>query len=116
MRVYTYVESDPISRKMAGTKLRGLHVTYPSLLPHAAIKAFDKRLPQDVSMVNFLFLENLVVRHGLVNLLGGSSEGQSVSKAGRQRGIADPRFNFFYDLVRITKFFQTSPLLYLFEK
>ena len=32
--------------------------------------------------------------------------------------MADPRFQFFYDLVRITNFFRrerTSPLLYIFE-
>ena len=41
-----------------------------------------------------------------------------MSRAGKQRGMADSRFRFFYDLVRITNFFQreqTSPLLYLFE-
>ena len=104
--MYTYVDRDPISRKMARTKLQGLRTTYPTLLMDAAVKAFDKRLPQNISLVSPLFLGNLVVRHRPVDLLGGSWECLSVSLAGEQRGMADPRFKFFYDLVRITNFFQ----------
>ena len=103
VRMYTYVDRDPISRKMAWTKLRWLQSAYPTLLMDATVQAFDKRLSQNISLVGPLFLGNLVVRHGLVDLLGGSWECQSVNKAGEQRGMADPRFIFFYNLVRITK-------------
>lgn len=68
-------------------------------------------------MVNPLFLGNLVVRHNLVALLGGSWECQSVSKAGRQQGLEDPRFEYVYNLIRITNYFQLeqiAPLLCLF--
>ena len=53
-----------------------------------------------------------------VDLLGGSWECQSVSRAGRQLGAMDPRFTYFYDLVRIINFFQreqTSPMVYILE-
>ena len=41
-----------------------------------------------------------------------------MSRAGRQRGATDPRFRFFYDLVRIVNFFQreqATPIVYLLE-
>ena len=41
-----------------------------------------------------------------------------MSKAGRQLGATDPRFRFFYDLVRIVNFFQreqASPMVYILE-
>ena len=41
-----------------------------------------------------------------------------MSRAGRQMGAMDPRFTFFYDLVRIINFFQrerTSPMVYILE-
>ena len=59
-----------------------------------------------------------MARYGPVDLLGGSWECQSVSRAGRQLGAEDPRFTFFYDLVRIINFFQReqeSPMLYILE-
>ena len=118
MRVYTYVDSDPVSRKIARSKLQILKSTYPTLLSDAAIKAFDKRLPQSISLISPLFLSNLVVKHGPIDLLGGSWECHNVSRARHQRGLEDPRFRFFYDMVRVTNFLQweqTSPLLYLFE-
>ena len=70
----------------------------PSLLATSG-KGFDKRQPQDISLVSPLFLENLVVRHRPVDQLGGSWECQSVSQAGERQGMADPHFKFFYDLM-----------------
>ena len=40
----------------------------------STVKAFDKRLPQDVSFVSNLFLGNLVVRHRSVDLLVAGPE------------------------------------------
>ena len=63
-------------------------------------------------------MATLVATNGPVDLLGCSWECQSVSRAGRQMGAMDPRFTFFYDLVRIINFFQreqTSPLIYILE-
>ena len=65
-----------------------------------------------------LFLQQLMATNGPVDLLGGKWECQSVSRAGRQRGAMDPRFRFFYDLVRAVNFLQreqSAPLLYIVE-
>ena len=105
IRCYTYVDRDAISRKIAKTVFQQLQLQYPELLPDVAVKAFDKRLPQSISLCSALFLGNLVTRHGPVDLLGGSWECQSVSRAGKQTGAMDPRFQFFYDLLRIIDFF-----------
>ena len=105
IRCYTYVDKDPISRRIALTTLKALQRQYPLQLPDAAIRSFDKRLPQDISQGSVTFLEGLLQFNGPVDLLGGSWECQSVSRAGRQLGAMDPRFKFFYDLVRIVNFF-----------
>ena len=49
VRCYTYVNKDPISRKIARATLQSLQRQYSELLPNAAINAFDKTLPQNVS-------------------------------------------------------------------
>ena len=75
--------------------------TYPDQLSDAANKSFDKRLPQDVSPVSPLFLGNLVVRHGSVDLLEEGWECRSFGKAGR----SGPRFKVFNGLVRMWNYF-----------
>ena len=53
-----------------------------------------------------------------MDLIGGSWECQSVSRAGHKLGALDPRFAYFYDMVRILNFFQreqTSPFIYILE-
>ena len=91
IRCYTYVDKDPVSRQMARSVLAALQLQYPKQLSDAAIKSFDKRLPQDISQCSLTFLEGLLELNGPVDLLGGSWECQSVSRAGRQRGAMDPR-------------------------
>lgn len=80
--------------------------------------AFDKRLLQSISAVSQLFLASLMVAHGPLDVLGGSWECKSVSRAGRQIGAMDPRFQYFYNLVCIINFFQReqqSPMVYILE-
>ena len=72
VRCYTYVDRDHISRKIATAVLQALQHQYPTLLPDSAIRGFDKRLPQNISMCSELFLHQLVSTNGLVDLLGGS--------------------------------------------
>lgn len=118
IRCYTYVDKDATSRKIAKATLSALMLQYPSLLPASAINSFDKKLPQDISQCTTPFLEQLISSNGPVDLIGGSWECQSVSRAGRQRGAEDPRFRYFYDLVRILNFFQreqSSPPVYILE-
>ena len=87
-------------------KFRYIKHPYTELLPDAAINAFDKRLPQNVSQCSTTLLRELIANNGPVSMLGGGWECQSVSRAGRQRDTMDPRFHYFYDLVRIINFFQ----------
>ena len=67
--------------------------------------ASTKRIPQAVSLVSSLFLADIFVQHGSMDLLGASWECESISRAGRQQGAMDPRFQNFYDMVRIINFF-----------
>ena len=90
VRCYAYVDRDVTSRRIATAVLQKLQLQYPQQLNDTAIRAFDKRLPQSVSLSNSLFQSNLVTRHGLVDLLGGNWECQSVNRAGCQ--TMDPRF------------------------
>ena len=83
IRCYTYVDKDPISRRIARIVLKTLQLQYPKQLSDAAIRSFDKRLPQDISRCSITFLEGLLEFNGPVDLLGGSWECQSVSRAGR---------------------------------
>lgn len=94
IRCYMYVDRDVTSRCIAREVLTQLQRQHTNELPAAAILSFDKRLPQSVSLVSSLFLSDLVVRHGPVDLLGASWECQSVSRAGRQQRAMDPRFQF----------------------
>ena len=118
VRCYTYVDWDAVSRRIATSVLRALQQQYPTQLRESAIAVFDKRLPQNISRCSSTFLTQLTTHNGLVDLLGGSWECQSVSRARRQRGAMDPRFKYFYDLVRIINFFQmdqATPLVYILE-
>ena len=48
IRCYTYVDKDPVSRNIARSVLVALQLQYPTQLSDAAIKSFEKRLPQDI--------------------------------------------------------------------
>ena len=45
IRCYTYVDKDPISRRIAQSVLKSLQLQYPKQLSDAAIRSFDKKLP-----------------------------------------------------------------------
>ena len=95
IRCYTYVDRDATSRRIAKTVLQNLQRQRPNQLPDTATQSFEKRLPQFISLCNILFLANLVARNRPVDLLGGSWECQSVSKARRRQGAMDLRFKSF---------------------
>ena len=106
VRIYTYIARDPVNRKIARHILLQLQLQHQKLILQSAIESFDRMyMPQDISLVGPAALTNLVAHYGLVDILGGSWECQSVSRAGRCRGVEDPRFRFFFDLVRIINFF-----------
>ena len=56
VRCYTYVDKDPVSRRIARAVLQSLQQQYPTQLSDAAIQAFDKRLPQNVSLCSSTLL------------------------------------------------------------
>ena len=60
IRCYTYVDKDPVSRTIACSVLAALQLQYPTQLSDAAVKSFDKRLPQDISQCSLTFLERLL--------------------------------------------------------
>ena len=112
------MDRDPVSRRIAHAVFHSLQQQYPTELKDSAITAFDWRLPHKVNQCSENSLMQLVTHNGPVDLLGGSWECQSVSRAGGQRGAMDPRFKYFYDLVRIINFFQrdkATPLIYILE-
>ena len=74
IRCYTYVDKDPVSRTIARSVLAALQLQYPKQLLEAAIKSFDKRLPQDISQCSLTFPERLLEFNGPVDFLGGSWE------------------------------------------
>ena len=78
---YTYVDQDPIIWRIAKTHffflffkelVQQLQRQYPHQLPKTALLAFDKRLSQTVECISNLLFGNLAIRHGPVDLLGGS--------------------------------------------
>ena len=119
VRVYTYIDRDPVSRKIARHVLLQLQLQYPKLILQSAIESFDRvYMPKNISLIGPAALTNLVAQYGPVDILGESWECQSGSRVGRCRGVEDPRFIFFFDLVRIINFFQKhqeSPMVYLRE-
>ena len=118
VRLVTYVDKDPVSRRIAGGVLEGLQRQHPELLSLEAIKGFDRRLPQDISQIGSGELTNLIARNGMVDMVVGGWECQPVSKAGRGEGLKDPRFDYFYDMVGITNFLQREQRrqpIHLFE-
>ena len=118
IRCYTYVDKDDVSRRVAAAVLRKLQDQFQDQLSDAALLGFDDRLPQNIDQCSPTFLTNLVANHGPVDLLGASWECQSVSCAGNRKGIHDPRFRFFFNMVEIINFFQReqkSPLIYILE-
>ena len=72
IRCYTYVDKDSVSRTIARSVLATLQLLYPTQLSDAAVKSFDKRLPQDISQCSLTFVERLLEFNGPVDLLGGS--------------------------------------------
>ena len=107
VRVYTYIDHDRVSRKVTRHILLQLQLQHPKPILQSAIESFDRMcMPQDNSLVRPAALTNLVAHYGPVDILGGSWECQSECRAGRCRGVEDPRFRFFFDLVRIINFFQ----------
>ena len=98
---YTSIEIDDVSRAIARKTLSDLQSEYPGQLPDRAIRAYNKRLPQDIRLVTENDLIQLVHNNGPVHLLCGGWECQPMSMAGNKRGFNDERFTSFLDMVKI---------------
>ena len=73
VRVYTYIDRDPVCRKIARHVLLQLQLQHPKLILQSAIECFDRMyMPQDSSLVGPAALTNLVAHYGPVEILGGS--------------------------------------------
>lgn len=115
---YTSIEIDDISRAIARKFLSDLQSEYPGQLPDKAIRGYNKRLPQDITLVNENDLIRLVQINGPLHFLCGGWECRSMSLAGHQRGLDDERFLPFLDMVKILNFLQSEQYpkpLFLFE-
>ena len=115
---YTTVEIDDISRMMANKTISDLQEEYPGQLPDKAIRGHNKRLPQNISLVGESDLSTLILNKGPIDFICGGWECQSMSMAGKHKGMDDDRFTPFLDMVRTLNFLQKnqiSPPLYLFE-
>ena len=64
VRCYTYVDKDSINRRIVRTVLNNLQQQYSVQLSNSATRSFDKQLPWSISLINSLFLSNLVARNG----------------------------------------------------
>ena len=116
IRCYIYVNHDPISRRIAKEVLQHLQRQYPDQLPLSATLVLKETTPISRCIGNILQHWQFVTRHGLVDLLGGSWECQSVNRAGKQQGAEHLGFRYFFNLVAIINFLwreQASPLNYL---
>ena len=67
VRVYTYADRDPVSRKIARHVLLQLQLQHPNLILSSTIQSFDRMyMPQDISLVGPAALTNLVAHYGPV--------------------------------------------------
>ena len=87
-------------------------------MPDKAIRGHNKRLPQNISLVGESDLSTLILNKGPIDFICGGWECQSMSMAGKHKGMDDDRFTPVLDMVRTLNFLQKnqiSPPLYLFE-
>ena len=106
------------AQSVAKMLLPKLHLRFPTQLPLSAIKGFDIHLPRDIGTLTNDHLLHLTRSKGLVDFILGGWECHMISAASKLQGIHDPRFTYFFDLVRSTNYLskiQEHPLLYLFE-
>ena len=106
VKCYTSVEIDDTSRAIARCVLGKLQAEYPGQLPDSAIRAYNKRLPQDVSLIQERDLVSLVQYNGPIRFICGGWEFQPMSLAGMHGGMEDQRFNGFLDIIKILNFLQ----------
>ena len=102
---YTFIDIDANVHVVVRVFVRKLRLRYPHLLPVSALHGFDARLPHNVRLISNLQLANFVARHGPIDMFGAGFPCQPFSAAGPNRGIQDARFQLFFEVVRMPKWF-----------
>ena len=111
---YIWHDTCPRARALAGTLLPKLIRRFPGQLSAEAIQGFASKLPFDIRLTGAMQLANL----GQIDVVVGGWECQSMSRAGRRRGMEDRRASYFFDLERCLKHLQerqAHPPVYILE-
>ena len=108
LRKYTYIDKDKKAAAVATEFVAKLAMRYPTQLSQEAIQGFNKLCPQHMEEIGPNELENLVVRHGGIDIVCGGFNCQSLSQAGQKKGAEDMRFGSFYHLVSMLNWCQNK--------
>ncbi|CAI7864533.1 unnamed protein product [Closterium sp. NIES-54] len=97
VRRWTYVEKEPVVRRMAEHHARNLQAEYPELLSERVIREAMGGTTHDVKEIS----EAEVASWGQIDLLVAGWECQGVSWAGKGKGEGDQRTRLMEELFRI---------------
>ncbi|CAI7888267.1 unnamed protein product [Closterium sp. NIES-53] len=97
VKEWIYVEKDTRVRKMAENYAKKLQEEYPELLGEEVIERAMRGTVRDVRHIT----RDMVRSWGHVDLLVAGWECQGVSRAGKGKGMEDPRGALLLDLLRI---------------
>ncbi|CAI5973665.1 unnamed protein product [Closterium sp. NIES-65] len=97
VKEWIYVEKDTRVRKMAENHAKKLQEEYPELLGEEVIERAMRGTVRDVRHIT----RDMVRSWGHVDLLVAGWECQGVSRAGKGKGMEDPRGALLLDLLRI---------------
>ncbi|CAM6115131.1 unnamed protein product [Calypogeia fissa] len=114
VRKYFYVERDEIARQVSLRHVAQLMQRYPELLPRSATRGYQHALPSDIALLGAPDLE----RVGPVDLVIAGWPCQGHTRAGRGKGLQDPRSGMFYEMLRVLWYlqeFQARPPTYILE-
>jgi site-specific DNA-cytosine methylase len=101
---YVYVDIDDAARQVAKHHSWGLRVWFPELLTTIAILSAFSSLTGDISLIS----EKDLYWLGHVDLVIAGWPCQGMSMVGNQNGLQDGRSSWFYDMVRVIRYLQTS--------
>jgi hypothetical protein len=105
---YFYVDSDPIARQVATSRMREFTTRFPQQLATTAWKASFTFLPFDIQLIQKKHMELL----GPIDLIISSWECQGFSTAGFGEGLNDTKSGLFTDMIRLIHWAQSiSPTL-----
>ncbi len=108
VRMYFYVDIDPIARQLVASKMMELTARFPQQFITTAWKANFTFLPFDIQLILNKHMELL----GSMDLIILSWECQGFSMAGFGKGLNDTRFGLFTDMIPLITWARSiSPML-----